>query len=84
LSDFLEINQGIFVKTDDIEAVIDTSDSPDILCKIYTANNSYPSALPSGVILEMLGIREEKSQQSDATQEQILNIMKEQTNVMGG
>ena len=84
MSDFLEINQGIFVKTDDIEAVIDTSDSPDVLCKVYTANNSYPSALPSGVILDMIGVREEKPQQSDTTQEQVLNILKQQTNVMGG
>ena len=84
MGNFLEVKQGIFVKADNIEAVIDTFDDPEILCKVYTSTNSFPSVLPSGVILEMLGIREEKSQQTDTTQEQVLNILKQQTNVMGG
>lgn len=86
MADFIEVKQGIFVKADTIEAVIDISDdnNPEILCKVYTANNSYPSVLPSQIILDMLGVKEEPIQTSTEVQEQMLNIMKQETNVMGG
>jgi hypothetical protein len=86
---FIEINQGIFVKIDEIEAVIDTSDSsdgldnPDVLCKVFTANNSYPSTLPSGVILNMIEIRENKPKSDEQWKDKMMNILKQQTN-MGG
>jgi hypothetical protein len=80
---FIEISQGTFVKIDDIEAVIDTSDNPDVLCKVYTSDNSYPSALPSGVILNMIEIRENKPKSDEQWKDKMMNILKQQTN-MGG
>jgi len=81
--DFIEVKNGIFVKAESIEAVIDTFDDPEILCKVYTPTNSFPSILPSSVILEMIGVKEDVSNQSNETQEKMLNIMKQQTNFVG-
>ena len=84
LGNFIEVKQGILVNTDSIEAIISISDpkKPDTMCMIYTMNNKYPSVLPKEVVLQMIS-KTDNSDKSD-TQEQILNIMKEQTNVMGG
>ena len=84
MSDFIEINQGIFVKVENIEAVIDAiSDDPEVLCKVYTSTNIFPSALPSNVILQMIGVKEEITQQSEDTQEKMFNIMKTESSFAG-
>jgi len=80
MANFIGINQGIFVKSDSIEAIVDTdfdAQSPEIMCKVYTTQETFPSVLPSSVILEMIGVREEKSDvAAEETQQQMLNIMK--------
>ena len=87
MATFIEVNQGIFIKSDSIDAVVDTEfdpDYPEILCRVYTATETFPSVLPSSVILEMIGVREEKPEQVDeGIQQQMLNIAKQQTNFSG-
>lgn len=88
MSNFIEINQGIFIKSDCIEAIVDTEfdeQSPEIVCKVYAANDTFPSVLPSNVILEMIGVKEESKSEypNDDTQNKILNIMKQQSTFAG-
>jgi hypothetical protein len=84
---YIEVKEGIFVKACAIEAIIDTFDDPEILCKVYTVNNSFPSALPSSVILEVLDMPEEveppKDDRDSEVQEQMLKIMQQQSNFAG-
>jgi hypothetical protein len=84
---FIEIKDGIFVKADSIEAVIDTPDKGESLCMVYTVTNSFPSILPSSVILEMISSDKKAVKEPDKTAElleQMLNIMKTQNTPMGG
>ena len=81
---FIEVKDGIFVKSENIEAVIDVqTDDPSILCKVYTATNSFPSVLPSNVVLEMIGVKEEVPQPSNETQEKMFNIMRTESSFAG-
>lgn len=84
---YIEIKDGIFVKACSIEAVIDTPDKNEQLCMVYTVNNSFPSVLPSSVILDMID-RDKKSKvepdKNSELLEQMLNIMKTQNTPMGG
>ena len=82
---FIEIKDGIFVKADSIEAVIDTPDKNEQLCIVYTVNNSFPSELPSSIILEMINkqVKKEPDKNTEIL-DQMLNIMKTQNTPMGG
>ena len=87
MANFIEINQGIFVKADSIQAVVDTDYDeayPEIVCRVYTAQETFPSVLPSSIILEIIGVKEEApAAESNETQEQMLNIMKTQSTFAG-
>jgi len=86
---FIKIKDGIFVKANSIEAVIDivNKNNNGTLCKVYTINNSFPSELPSSVILDMINKDtkvEDKPDKNAELLEQMLNIMKTENTPMGG
>jgi hypothetical protein len=81
---FVEIKDGIFVKACSIEAIIDTTDKGVM---VYTSSNSFPSELPSNVILDMISKDKQseiKPNENSDKIEQILNILKTQNTPMGG
>jgi hypothetical protein len=80
---FIEIKRGVYVKAEDIEAVIDTVNKKDAACRVYTKRSSYLSVLPSKTILDIIGTREDL-ENPEQTQQEMLNIIKQQNNPMGG
>lgn len=77
---FIEVKQGIFVKAEEIEAVLDVSDKKDgsILSKVYISGNGYPSILSSRTIIDMV-----KRSEKGSAETQALNILKQQSNFAG-
>lgn len=83
---YIEIKNGIFVNADDIEGVIAIKDDkkPEILSKVYTHHNNYPSVLPAETIIRMLTESNiDKDTKYEESQEKILNIMKQQQHFAG-
>jgi hypothetical protein len=79
--DLIEISNGIILDADKIEAIIESVKDNKPVCKIYISGISYPCKLSKAEILKRIitkGVRKGKS-----AQEQVLNIMKQTTN-MGG
>lgn len=83
MNDFIEINDGIFVKLNAIEGIVDVSGVDEINSKIYTNNNTYLSILPVSSVMEIIGMNKKPEENSDNTQEQMLNIMKQQVVPLG-
>jgi len=83
MSKFIEIKPNIFVNSEEIEAVIGLNDpkKPDILSKVYTHHNDYPSILPANAIIQMMTSDDNDS--NEETQEQMLNILKQQQHFVG-
>lgn len=81
-ADFIEIKEGISVNCECIEAIIEINDpkKPTTMCKVYTANNSYPSTLTRKAILQI--INNEKEDEESVSQK-AFNILKQQQNFAG-
>jgi hypothetical protein len=84
MGDYIDIKEGITINLDLVEAIIESKSDKDkdIKCKVYISGVGYPSKLAKSDLLIRIankGVRKGKS-----VQEQVLNIMKQTTNVMGG
>lgn len=79
---FLEISDGIIVDIDKVEAIIQDTKKPG--CKVYISGISYASILPINVVKNLINNKKDVEKAPEQVQEQMLNILKQQTNVMGG
>jgi hypothetical protein len=80
MGDYIDIKDGITINLDLVEAIIESKSDKDrgIKCKVYISGVGYPSKMSKPDLLIRIankGVRKGKS-----AQEQVLNIMKQQTN----
>lgn len=86
MNEFIEVNQGVFVKASSIEGFIEVSDenNPEILSKILTSRNSYLSVLPVSAINEIISVMSEPSPTNkDDWKEKFGNILKQHQTFAG-
>ena len=81
MANFIEIRKGIAVNIEDIEAIIETSKDDKLSCKVYISGISYPSDIPKADLLRMIDSK--GARKGKTVQEQMLNIMKQQTSFAG-
>lgn len=81
MADFIDIKNGISVNMDNIEAIIESNKDGKTSCKVYISGVSYPSDISKSELLYRIngkGVKRGKT-----VQEQVLNIMKQQSNFAG-